>query len=379
MVGTNHANHIWRLASSSMRKPKPPSAGSLLLVVITIILSGLGLLFVFEASVAEAFSTFGDQYYFLRLHAIGLAIGVFAFIAGLLVPTKSWLKFAPGLLVVALIMMVAVFLPGIGLELNGAHRWIRLGPVAFQSVELFKFALIAYLALWLIKKREKEPPLAPFLVFFGIAVLLLLLQPDLGSLLVVTGISFGMFFVAGGNLKHVGLLSLLGIPAILLVILLSPYRRDRLITFLNPTHDPSGKGYHVRQITLALGRGGLFGQGIGNSNQKFAYIPEASTDSIFAIIAEELGFLGSIVIITIFMAFVVLSYKQVAGVEQPEIRLFGMGLLIWISTQIMLNLAAVVALVPLTGVPLPFFSYGRSAQVMILLATGVIVRMGKTQ
>jgi cell division protein FtsW len=152
-----------------------------------------------------------------------------------------------------------------------------------------------------------------------------------------------------------------------------------LTTFLNPEHDLSGKGYHVRQITLALGRGGLFGQGIGNSNQKFAYIPEASTDSIFAIIAEELGFLGSLVIIIVFATFVILAYKHINVIEDPGVRLLGMGLLIWISSQIILNLAAVAALVPLTGIPLPFFSYGRSAQVMILFASGVMVRMGKTQ
>lgn len=379
MAGPDYADYIWCLAGGSMRKPKPPSAGALLLVAITIILSSLGLLFVFEASVAEAFSTFGDQYYFVRLHALGLLMGIFAFAVGLVVPSKLWLRFAPALLVFAILLMIAVFLPGIGLELNGAHRWVKIGPLTFQSVELFKFALIAYLALWFTKKRESGPPLVPFLVFLGVAIVLLLLQPDLGSLLVVSGISFGMFFVAGGNLKHIGVMAALGAPVFLLVILLSPYRRDRLVTFLDPAHDPTGKGYHVRQITLALGRGGLFGQGIGNSNQKFAYIPEASTDSIFAIIAEELGFLGSVIIISIFVSFVILSYKQVSKTKNPDIRLFGMGLLIWISTQITLNLAAVAALVPLTGVPLPFFSYGRSAQVMILLAAGVILRMGKTQ
>jgi cell division protein FtsW len=362
-----------------MKKKQPPAVGSLLMVAIIILLSSLGLLFVFEASVAEAFNTFGDQYYFLKLHALGLLIGVFAFIAGLLMPLKQWLKVAPTLLLVGIALMIAVFIPGIGLELNGAHRWISLGPISFQPVEIFKFSLIAYLALWLTKDKTKEPPLAPFLIFLGIASIFLLLQPDLGSLLVVIAISFGMFFVAGGNLKHVAMIAAIGIPAILLVILMSPYRRDRLTTFLNPEHDLSGKGYHVRQITLALGRGGLFGQGIGNSNQKFAYIPEASTDSIFAIIAEELGFLGSLVIIIVFATFVILAYKHINVIEDPGVRLLGMGLLIWISSQIILNLAAVAALVPLTGIPLPFFSYGRSAQVMILFASGVMVRMGKTQ
>lgn len=363
-----------------MRKLSTPSLNSVLLLVLVVILSALGLLFVFEASVAEAFTTFGDQYFFLKKHALGLVAGFAVFLVGLIVPSKTWLKTAPALMAVAVFLMIAVFLPGIGLELNGAHRWIRLGPIVFQSVEIFKFALIAYLAVWLNKKRgEESPPFWPFVFLLAIAGLLLLLQPDLGSLIVVIGIAVSMFFVAGAKLRYFGILILVGVPLALLLILTSPYRRDRLTTFLNPSSDPTGKSYHMRQITLALGRGGLFGQGIGNSTQKFAYIPEASTDSIFAIIAEELGFAGSTVIIGLFGALIMLMYKQIKINDTPEERLLGTGLLIWISTQIVLNLASVVALVPLTGVPLPFFSYGRSAQVMILLATGVIVRMGKKQ
>lgn len=353
-------------------------ATSLALVALTAILSLLGLLFVFEASVAEAFSTFGDQYHFLKQHAIGLGLGTVLFIIGLLTPPKVWLQMAPMVALGAVFLMIAVFLPGIGLELNGAHRWIQLGPLTFQSVELYKFGLISYLAVWFAKHNPDEPPLLPFLTFLGFSAVLLLLQPDLGSLLVIIAISFGMFFVAGGNLRQVGLLAAVGIPALLLLILLSPYRRDRLLTFMNPESDPSGTGYHVRQITLALGRGGLLGQGIGNSQQRFAYIPEASTDSIFAIIAEELGFLGSSVILLLFTAFSILAYKQIQNATDSAVRLLGFGIFLWITTQLLLNLAAVVALVPLTGITLPFFSYGRSAQVMILLATGILVRIGKS-
>lgn len=355
------------------------ASNSLFLAGIAIFLSLVGMLFVFEASVAEAFSTFGDQYHFLKQHATGLILGLFLFAVGVIVPSKTWIKFAPVVFMCSLLAMILVFVPGIGLELNGARRWISLGPVSFQSVEFFKFGLISYLALWLTKSYPKPPALLPFLAFVGLSALLLLLQPDLSSLLVLFAIAFGMYFLSGGDVKQIGLVAAAGIPLILLLILLSPYRRDRLTTFLNPESDPSGISYHIRQITLALGRGGVFGQGIGNSQQKFAYIPEASTDSIFAIIAEELGFVGSGVIIILLALFVIISFKIASKQTEPGLKLLGFGLVIWIAFQLILNLAAVVALIPLTGIPLPFFSYGRSAQVMILFATGILVRLGKSQ
>jgi cell division protein FtsW len=164
---------------------------------------------------------------------------------------------------------------------------------------------------------------------------------------------------------------------VLLAIIASPYRRDRLLTFLNPEADPLGTSFHIRQITIALGRGGLFGQGLGNSTQKFAYIPEASTDSIFAIIAEELGYLGSTALILLLFGYMLLGYQVIKNTEDSGVRLLGLGLLTWLGVQMLLNLSSVVGLVPLTGVPLPFFSYGRSAVIMVLLAAGIITRIGK--
>jgi cell division protein FtsW len=204
-----------------------------------------------------------------------------------------------------------------------------------------------------------------------------MLQPDLGSLLLVISIACSIFFVAGGNIKQLGLLAAVGIPLVLLAIIASPYRRDRLLTFLNPEADPLGTSFHIRQITIALGRGGLFGQGLGNSTQKFAYIPEASTDSIFAIIAEELGYLGSTALILLLFGYMLLGYQVIKNTEDSGVRLLGLGLLTWLGVQMLLNLSSVVGLVPLTGVPLPFFSYGRSAVIMVLLAAGIITRIGK--
>ncbi len=344
-----------------------------LLAILALILSLLGLLFVFESSLAEAYATFDNPYHFLQQHAIGLLIGLVLFVVALILPSDFWFKVSPLLYVVAIVFLVLVFVPGVGLELNGARRWFNLGPVSFQAIEYVKFGLIVYLALWLSKQQK----LLPFLVLIGVPAILIILQPDLGSLIALLMIVFGMYFVSGGSLKHLLAVVGVGLPVLLGTILLSDYRRARLMTFLNPESDPSGTSFHIRQITLALGRGGWFGQGIGNSSQKYAYIPEVSTDSIFAVIAEEIGFLGSLLLILVYFWFLALIFKVAKQQTEPHKRLLAFGIFFWIALQATLNLSAVVGLIPLTGIPLPFFSYGRSSQVMVLLATGIIIKLGK--
>lgn len=344
------------------------------LLIVTCILAFLGLLFVFESSVAQSYQLFDTPYHFVMQHAYGLLAGLSFFFLATLIPSKLWLQLAPVLYIVGLILLILVFVPPIGLRLNGAHRWIGIAGITFQSVEFFKFACISYLALWLSKKKE----LIPFFIILVIPAILLILQPDLGSLLLLLGIAITMFYLAGGSMRSLSILAITIIPAATLAVFTSPYRMKRLTTFLNPESDPLGASFHIKQITLALGRGGLFGQGIGNSRQKFAYIPEVSTDSIFAIVAEEIGFLGSLVIFGLFLAFFYFAITIVTNHKLAiEQRLLGLGIIAWISYQTLLNLGAVVALIPLTGIPLPFFSYGRSAQLMILFSTGILYRLGK--
>ncbi len=346
---------------------------SVLIIVLTLMLSGLGLLFVFESSVAESFTTFNDPYYLLKQQSVGMAAGIIAMFCSMFIPISVWKRLAPVMYVGCLLCLIAVFIPGIGLKLNGASRWLALGPVTVQPVEFFKFGLIAYFAQWLSRHQR----FGPFTLLVGVPAAMLIAQPDLGSLLLVLAIATGMYFVAGGKIKHLAWLGLAGIPLIILAIAVAPYRLNRVRTFLNPELDPLGSSFHIRQITLALGRGGWLGQGLGNSQQRFSYIPEASTDSIFAIVAEEVGFVGSLAIILLFVALFQAVAAVVKRIEDPESRLLGYGLLFWLSAQTALNLSAVVALVPLTGVPLPFFSYGRSSLVMLLLAIGVIVRLDR--
>lgn len=345
------------------------------LVLSTAVLCGLGLLFVFEASASEAVATFNNQFHFLQQHAIGLAIGLIGFVAGYLIPTHWFEKTAPLWYIGSIILLLLVFVPSVGLTLNGAARWISIGGVLFQPVELVKFAVIVFFAQWLSKHQR----LAPFVCTTALVCGLILLQPNLSSTLLIGAIATGMYYVAGGNMKHIGLLFLAAVPAVLVAIFTSSYRLRRLTTFLNPESDPLGASFHIRQITFALGRGGFTGQGIGESQQKFAFIPEASTDSIFAIIAEEIGFVGSLALIGLFAFFIWSGYTGLLNKQKSKFaQLLGMGILLWIGLQIVVNLSAVVGLIPLTGMPLPFISYGRSSLIMILFATGVLTRIVKT-
>ncbi|GIK83804.1 MAG: stage V sporulation protein E [Patescibacteria group bacterium] len=339
-----------------------------------VLLTIIGVVFVFESSTAESFVTFGNQYHYLIQHIIGLAFAVVAFFIGLFMSPKIWVKVSPILYCIGILLLILVFIPGIGLSLNGARRWISIAGIGFQSIEFFKFAMIAFYAHWLSKHQR----FGPFLFLTAIPAVLVILQPDLGSLLVVTAIACALYFVAGGKIKNLLILAAIGLPLLVIAIVSSPYRLNRVTTFLNPESDPLGASFHIRQITLALGRGGLTGQGIGESQQKFSYIPEASTDSIFAIIAEEIGFIGSLLIFALYSVFLFAAFKLVSDSEQPTtIQLLGIGIILWIGLQIILNLSAVVGLVPLTGVPLPFISYGRSSLVMVLFATGILIRIGK--
>lgn len=338
-------------------------------MLLAVFLSLIGLLFVFEASVAQALEIFGDQYHFVRQQAIWLVIGTIGMVITSFIP-PTWYQKITGLIYGASLGLLSlVFFPGIGMAINGAQRWIRLPGFSLQPIEVVKLALVLFFADWLSRHQRVRP----FILLTGIPVGLLLLQPDMGSTLIVLSMAFGMLFLAGGSLKKIAWLGLFGLITLLVLVMVSPYRQQRVQTFLNPEADPLGSGFHVRQITLALGSGGWFGQGIGKSRQKFAYIPEVSNDSIFAIVAEETGFIGSALVLGLFLWFIRTLFVIIRQTEQQRyLYLLATGVTIWLVTQIVLNLAAVVVLVPLTGLPLPFFSYGGSALVMLLLAIGVV-------
>ena len=345
------------------------------LVIILVLLSLVGLFFVFQASTIESFNLYGHQYYFITRQIIWLLIGVIAFLIAYFTPIKFWLKIAPFVYLITFLALVLTLVPSIGIEVNGAKRWIDLGITSFQPVEFFKLGLIVFFASWL-KKHQR---ILPFIFLISLPAVILLLQPDIGSLLVILAIATGMFFVAGGNIKK--LLPIIGFGLVLLIvaILASPYRLRRIQTFLNPEVDPLGASFQIRQITLALGSGGWFGLGLGNSQQKHAFIPELSSDSIFAIVAEELGFIGSCFILILFGLYFYLIYKTAIAQKKYSFeQLFTSGVLLWIAGQTVLNLGSIVALLPLTGLPLPLFSYGGSSLVSVLFASGFVYKVAKS-
>lgn len=340
---------------------------------VALTLSLIGTLFVLTASSAQSLRLYGDQFVISSNHLLGLALALGVGGVGLCIPSKWWLDKTKLMYLLGLALLILVLIPGIGVKLNGARRWLLIGGFQLQPIELFKFAFISYQASWLAKK----PSLAAFLGTTTIPALLLLAQPDLGSLLVLVSISAGMYFLSGAPLKRVGILAISAVALLSLLILTSSYRIERMKSFFNPTQDLLGANFQVHQMTLALGRGGMMGEGLGNSQQKYLYIPEASTDAIFAIVSEELGFIGGSVILLLFMSYQFIGFRIALSLQKaPQKSLIVYGGLIWIGVQALLNLGAVVVLIPLTGIPLPFFSYGRTSQIMVWFITGVIARLG---
>lgn len=343
-------------------------AGTIVLIAL------MGLLFVLESSITESISTFGEPYYLLKRQAMWLAIGSLGCLIASFMPITLWQKFSAPAYLGALALLLLLFIPGFSEPFNGARRWLLLGPVVIQPTEFIKLGIVLFFSSWLVKHQR----LLPFLFLTAIPALAVILQPDLGSTLVIAGIAFGLYFVAGGKMAHLTSVALLGLLMIVVAIGGSEYRQQRLLTFLNPELDPLGSSFHIRQITLALGRGGLLGQGIGNSQQRHAFLPEPSTDSIFAVTAEEVGFVGGITIISIYAFLLWQIYRSIKKHDPSSYEfLLGTGIFLWIGLQTVLNLSAVVALVPLTGVPLPLFSYGGSSLVTILFALGIVIQLAK--
>lgn len=339
------------------------------------LLSLFGVLMVFDSSVAIAIRDFSDQYYFAREQFKWLILGLVGFGVASLTPYKLWQKLAlPGLLLTLLLLMV-VFIPGLGVRALGAHRWINFGLFILQPAELTKLALVIYLSAW-FSGKEKER-LGAFLLLVGMVVGLVILEPDLGTSIILLAIATGLYFFSGAPIVHFLLLvPVTGVLALLLAIT-SPYRAERLLTFVNPEHDPLGSSYQIRQVLLAFGSGGWFGVGIGKSRQKYEYLPEANTDSIFAIIGEEIGFIGAIAVLAGFLFIIWRGFRIAIRAPDTFGRLVSLGVSSWVAIQTSVNVAAMVALIPLTGVPLPFISYGGSSLIILLFAMGIVSNISR--
>jgi len=373
---------------SKLIKQKKEIAGhsDLFLLTLIFIIVGFGLVALSSASSVESFRRFGDTYYLFRHQLInGLVPGLILFFILAKVDYRRLEKFTSVFFILSLILLGLVFIPYIGSSHGGsAKSWINIGSIfSFQPTEIVKLFLILFLAGWFsYRGREKNQDfwngLLPFAIILGLISLLIILQPDLGTLVVVGVIALAVYFVASAKIFHLLGLVLAGLGAFGILIIQAPYRAARLMTFLHPEFDPQGVGYHINQALLAIGSGGWFGLGFGQSRQKFAYLPEVMGDSIFAIIAEELGFIFTTALIVLFLILAWRGFKLAQETEDDYGRFIVVGIISWFTFQAFLNIGAMVGLLPLTGIPLPFISYGGTALAASLAAGGILINISKT-
>jgi len=350
------------------------------LIGLILLLILFGLIMIYSASVIVSYQTYGYNWYFLNKQAVALVVGLVSCFIFSLIDYRVWQKYALWLLLATLICLVLVFVPVIGASYGGAHRWLNY-PIFFQPSEVAKLTFIIYLSAWLGKKGEGvknfKSGFLPFIVMTGLVAFLIIKEPDMGTMSVITATAAVVFFVAGASWQHLilGAASVVGFFALL--IKSAPYRMQRLMVFLNPDQENLGAAYHINQALLAIGSGGWFGLGFGKSIQKYFYLPEAQTDSIFAIVVEELGFLRSSLVIVAFLIIAWRGYMIAKNAPDAFSRLLATGITTWIIVQASINMAAIMGLMPLTGVPLPFISYGGSSLVILLSAVGILINISK--
>lgn len=356
-----------------MKKSKSLSLSTQLFLLILGLL-GFGLIMIYSASVAEALKDFGDKFHYIKLQFKWAAVGLTLMLFLSRIKIKTLESLAPLILAFGILLLLLVAIPGIGTKIQGARRWLILPGFTLQPSELFKLIFVIYLSSWL---NSRKVAVMQFVAIIGFVAGLVLLQPDMGTTIVITLTAVGMYYLSDYPLKNILSIGLGGLVVGFILIISSPYRASRLRTFLDPASDPLGSSYHIRQILLALGSGGIFGVGIGKSRQKYQYLPESTTDSIFAVVGEELGFLGAAALISAFMYLIYLGFKIATNARTPFEKSLAGGITTWLGIQIVLNLTSMVALTPLTGVPLPFISYGGSALVSMLAGIGILLNISR--
>jgi len=361
-----------------------------ILAIVVAILVILGILVLASVSAIFSQEKFGRTTYYLFHQIIyGLVPGIILGLIAFKLPLSLFKKFAWILILINLFFMVLVFFPGLGIISGGAARWINIGFVSFQPSEFLKLNFIIYLSAWLASRTEKKllkktkkdwkSTLLPFLIILGVITLLLTRQSDISTLGVIIFAVTLMYFSTNTSLWHTLLIFSLTTSGILLLIKFVPYRMQRILVFLKPGTDPMGIGYQVKQALITIGSGGILGLGLGMSNQKFGgFLPQPMADSIFAIFAEETGFIGCLILISLFLIFLWKGFKISKTSQDTFSKLFAVGISSWIVIQAFINIGAMVSILPLTGIPLPFISYGGSHIVAELIGIGILLNISKT-
>ncbi|GAK83844.1 cell division protein FtsW [Vibrio ponticus] len=361
--------------------PAPQALFDRQLVWISLGLMLTGLVMVTSASFPISYRLTGQPFHFMFRHAVFLLLAISTAAVILQIPMKHWLKYSSVLLGIAVFLLIVVLVGG--KSVNGASRWIPLGLFNLQPAEVAKLSLFIFMAGYLVRKQDEVRAtffggfIKPILVFGTLAVLLLF-QPDLGTVIVMLVTLFGMLFIAGAKLTQFLALVVVGIGAVIALIVAEPYRMKRVTSFLDPWENPFGSGYQLTQSLMAFGRGDWFGQGLGNSIQKLAYLPEAHTDFVFAVLAEELGFIGVVLVLMLIFSLVLKAiFIGRRAFESDEFfggyLAFGIG--IWFAFQTLVNVGAAAGIVPTKGLTLPLISYGGSSLIIMSVAVSILLRI----
>lgn len=347
----------------------------LALFFLPIILTIIGIFFIYEASTINTLRTMNDGLYYLKAQSIWLLFGIVAmFFMSFFDYHKLYYLSFPAL-VITLVLLVVVLIPGVGVHINGARRWIDLGFSSLQPSEIAKFSIILYLSSWFLYKERDR--FFSYMILMSIVVALIMMQPDMGTTMIIFGIFLIIYFIAGLEISKLILVTPFLAGALWLFISSSEYRMKRLVTYFNSEVDPLGIGYHVNQILISLSAGGIFGRGYGESRQKFLFLPEAHTDSIFAIIGEEMGFMGGIILIGLLIYLCFKCYQVAQNAKDRFGQLLAGGIFSLIALEVAINLGAIVHIIPLTGVPLPFISYGGSNLLIFFSLMGILINIKK--
>lgn len=369
---------IWMRCS---RLPKTKSTPDIIIIITTLALLTVGMIMVYSASAVWATYKFDDAFFFAKRQIFFAGIGLISMFTIMSVDYWVWRKHAKLIIITCFLLLIIVLIPGVGLVRGGAQSWLGVGAFSIQPSEFMKFAMIAFLAKYLSENQRNitkfKQGLLPSLSLVILAFGLIMLQPDLGTGAVMIGTSIIMIYVSGAKSSHFIGLGLLGLVGLAALIISAPYRIKRITSFLDPWSDPLGSGFQIIQSLYAIGPGGLMGLGLGESRQKFFYLPEPQTDFIFAILSEELGFIGGTFVILLFSILLWRGIRIALGAPDLFGSLLSIGIIGMIAIQVMINIGVVIGLMPVTGITLPFLSYGGSSLTLMLVAVGVLLNISR--
>jgi cell division protein FtsW len=347
------------------------------LLLLTVSLTFIGMVMVYSSSAIMAADRFHDGFYFLKRQVLYTALGFICLTFATYFNYQNWRKLAFLSLGGSIILLALLFIPGLGVRVGGAMRWLRLPGITVQPAEFVKLSMVLYLAHSLTRKKEKVRSLSkgylPYMIVLGFLLGMLLLQPDMGSAMIIAGVSISMLIVAGVRWTYIIPTILMSLPILYFLVMQVDYRKRRILAFLDPWDDPFDTGFQIIQSLVAFGKGGVLGQGLGIGEQKLFYLPEAHTDFIFSVIGEELGLVGVLLIAGLFLMLVLCGIRIALQCKEPFGRNLAFGLSTLLGLEAFVNLGVCMGLLPTKGLPLPFVSYGGSSLLVCLTAVGILL------